>query len=425
MSAQPLVLACQLEDLKQLDSKPFEKYPRGLIRAVQERMPRCYQPTFQHLFDESLKNYRDKGRVRKSIKELAEAMKYHTRTADRHLSYLREAGFIRVLKGDGNGVYKKNYIEVVCPKDILQSLLALQDRTTRNNTVYKPTTLMSCADDIGVAHSFNNRCKIENTNVNNREVNLSTGSDAAVTESDNLSIVDFKNCCSSTVESPKHLLPNQTNSNNQSEIFSACKLVKYDNSVGFVSKAERIEVVKKIKGMNKSQEIHSTVLSHGKTIENLIQEVVFHCIYRDRIKVPTFKHALNFAAKAIRNGTWTTPKRLVQMEIDRREAEDKAWKEKERKDRAMANEKLSEIKALLLKKISPRQEYSQVKTQDNYLNKSFLVSELIKGMIQRLDHAPTEVEYHAIQSHAEAAADKYLKSKLESLESGGAYNGKS
>ncbi|HRH92429.1 MAG TPA: hypothetical protein PLW01_11005, partial [Agitococcus sp.] len=86
-----------------------------------------------------------------------------------------------------------------------------------------------------------------------------------------------------------------------------------------ITKAEKVEVVKKAKAMLKAGEIHLKVQANYQDIMVLVQHVIIHCVYRNVLRCKTFKHALNFAAKAIRNGTWTTPKRIVQAEINHRE----------------------------------------------------------------------------------------------------------
>ena len=97
----------------------------------------------------------------------------------------------------------------------------------------------------------------------------------------------------------------------------------------FITKAERTEVVKKVKAMKRDGEIHANVQANYQDILVLVQHIIVHCMHGWKYK--NFKHALRTAAKLIRNGTWTTPKRVLAAETAERERLADEAKERERR----------------------------------------------------------------------------------------------
>jgi DNA-binding MarR family transcriptional regulator len=111
MSAEPLVLACQLEDLKQLDNKPFHKYARGYLEVINRNLSSAEFRIYTYLKEQSLKNYNQGGVVIQSAYEIAKGVDRSPRTAEKHLSALRTKGYIatKLHKADlPKGYFRRN-----------------------------------------------------------------------------------------------------------------------------------------------------------------------------------------------------------------------------------------------------------------------------------------------------------------------------
>lgn len=329
MNAESLTLACQLVDLDQLNNRPFNKYPRGFVEALLQNVPSYVTSTFLYLLDQSLKNYKKKGVVVLSAHEIAIAICKSPRTVERHLALLRTVGYIRVLKSL-RGYYRRNYIEVVCPKSVLKHLLNTQhpigNTVNQNNTVYSCPTQMTEYPDTSVIH--NNRYidkSITKTNI--RKKSLPNNFEPCFENINPIEAFSNVTCETSPVFVSKENLPKDEST--EPAVPNVPAIQPQAEVVRFISKQEQIEVTKKLKGMKKAGEIHPKIQANYQDILVLIQEVIVHCLYRNVLQCKTFKHALNFAAKAIRNGTWSTPKRITQGEIDRRERQAREAKERE------------------------------------------------------------------------------------------------
>ena len=94
----------------------------------------------------------------------------------------------------------------------------------------------------------------------------------------------------------------------------------------------------KLRAMHKYKEIHHAL--EKLSLNRLIAEVKYHVIYRDITKTPTVKHALNAAAAMLRQGVWSTPKRLASFCTNQMESAIKYLKRKE----VMANSNNSFVK---------------------------------------------------------------------------------
>lgn len=84
---------------------------------------------------------------------------------------------------------------------------------------------------------------------------------------------------------------------------------------------EALCITKKVRALYKYQEIHPALKLRYPNSAVLIQEVRVHVLYRDFDKTLDFKHALNAAAKMIRQGTWSTPRKILYWQSLRRERE--------------------------------------------------------------------------------------------------------
>jgi DNA-binding transcriptional ArsR family regulator len=335
MSTNSTALACQLEDFKQLDNLAFYKNPHGYVEEVLKTLPGYVVATYFYLLEQSMKNYKKRGIVVQSAGMIGKAIFKSARTVERHLSLLRKAGYIRIVHAY-NRRYRTNYIEVICPKSVLENLLSAK-KPIRNSFDILPTRTAGYTDTDG---GHNNR-NIDQPNI---KTNIRETSSA-----DNLEQVpvSFAQCTPSA--RPVRNEVNETT--DPSYIFSdvPCETFVGEGEPGnfkplefegiknpaevarFITKAERTEVVKKVKAMKRDGEIHPNVQASYQDIMVLVQHVIVHCVYRNVLRYKSFKHALNAAAKGLRNGTWTTPKRVLAAETTERERLANEAKERERR----------------------------------------------------------------------------------------------
>ena len=117
MSAEPLSLACQLEDLKQLDNKPFHKYTRGYLEIINRNLSSAEFRIYTYLKEQSLRNYKEGGIVIQSAYEIGKGVDRSPRTAEKHLSSLRAKGYIDLHKSKSDkSIYRRNCIRLTCPQ---------------------------------------------------------------------------------------------------------------------------------------------------------------------------------------------------------------------------------------------------------------------------------------------------------------------
>lgn len=90
---------------------------------------------------------------------------------------------------------------------------------------------------------------------------------------------------------------------------------------------ERLTVIKKLKAMYRSSEIHYSLQPKYLNLGALITEVLVHTSNPNLNRTTGFKHALNAAAKMIREGTWSTPKQLLYWQSLKREQEAARFKQ--------------------------------------------------------------------------------------------------
>lgn len=86
-------------------------------------------------------------------------------------------------------------------------------------------------------------------------------------------------------------------------------IVKSD-TIGFLYKNTEEQIV---------QYIIQALMGLGYTgvkLRTYTDEVLYHGHFRDLIKTKSFTHAINAALKAIRSGTWTTPKPMLKIQAN-------------------------------------------------------------------------------------------------------------
>ncbi len=92
---------------------------------------------------------------------------------------------------------------------------------------------------------------------------------------------------------------------------------------------EHLTVIKKLKAMHRSGEIHDSLQPKYLNLGVLIKEVLVHTSNPNLNRITGFKHVLNAAAKMIREGTWSTPKQLLYWQGLKREQEAARFKQQE------------------------------------------------------------------------------------------------
>ena len=315
-------LACQLEDFKKLDNLPFYKQANGYADEVLKEMPNHVIPTYIYLREQSNKNYKKRGVVAQSNSKIAKGAKRSARTIQRHLALLQELGYIRFIE-TYRGKYRVNYIEVTCPQAVLERLLSTHKQI---NCIKKYATPMSYYHDTDVVH--NNRIidkPIINTNI--RETSP---------------LCDLEPVCEAVEYPLEYPLQNEPVEQNvpretflgdsEAQNFKGVEFDRFKTEAEvarFITKAERKQIVTKVKAMKRDGEIHPKVQANYQDIMVLVNHIIIHCVYRKKFK--SFKHSLRSAATGLRNGTWTTPKRVLAAETAERERLANEAKEQERR----------------------------------------------------------------------------------------------
>ena len=168
MSAEPLSLACQLEDLKQLDNKPYVKTQPHLFIKAFEKLPRHLTAFLHFLVILQKTDKRHSKGVVMSQTALGKRINRSRRTVIRNIQQLSEEGWIRITENKySKGLYRNQLcIEVVCPETILQciknevsDLLFLPNRKAvdKSTTVNSYVTPMTHDSDMRGTYINNNR----------------------------------------------------------------------------------------------------------------------------------------------------------------------------------------------------------------------------------------------------------------------------
>ena len=323
MSGNSLALACQLEDLKQLDNKPYIKFQTHLLNQLLDMLPRTLAVTYEKLYIQQKTDKRHSRGVIMSQKQIGKLIRRHEDTAQRHLKQLENFGCVRkTLSKHSKGLYRNQLCyEVVAPEEVLESIknnvLDISEIRRKQHALYKNITAKTQADSDENAGYINNNRNNSKAYIkpNIRETSQEDNFEPAFEASDPSDIFSDVPC--------ETFLP-------QGE--PVVGVVEPQAEVArFITKAERTEVVKKVKAMKKAGEIHPNVQANYQNIMVLVQHIIVHCVYRNVLRYKSFKHALNSAAKGLRNGTWTTPKRVLAAETAERERLANEAKEHERR----------------------------------------------------------------------------------------------
>ena len=236
----------------------------------------------------------------------------------RSLSAIKEKGFIDIAASNsGRGMYRRNCIKLACPQDVLDEILeSSKDRfipSKTYNTEYLSTTKMTQYYDKNAEHSFNNRYMVEtNIKTNIRETSP---------------LCDLEPVCEASENPLEYRLESEpVEQNVPRETFLE---EPQGEMARFITKAERKQIVTKVKAMKRDGEIHPKVQANYQDIMVLVNHIIIHCVYRKKFK--SFKHSLRSAATGLRNGTWTTPKRVLAAETAERERLANEAKEQERR----------------------------------------------------------------------------------------------
>jgi biotin operon repressor len=312
MSTNSTALACKLEDLKQLENKPYLKFQTHLYDYDIDHLPdNLYRLKSKLARLQKTDRRHNKGVVISQCR-LAKLLGKSRETINRLLKQLEQLGHVRITKNKySKGLYNNQLsIEVVHPVEAYEYV---RDNVA-DITEGLRATRMSQGCDENITHLNNNRNNTKaNIKSNIRETSPADNFEPVVETAEPSDIVPNVPC--ETFVEPER----KSDPEPQAEV------------ARFITKEERRQIVTKVKAMNRDNEIHPNVQANYQDITVLVQHIIIHCVYRNVLRYKNFKHALNTAAKLIRNGTWTTPKRALVAETAERERLANEAKELERR----------------------------------------------------------------------------------------------
>ena len=276
MSAEPLSLACQLEDLKQLDNKPFHKYTRGYLEIINRNLSSAEFRIYTYLKEQSLRNYKEGGVVIQSAYEIAKGVDRSPRTAEKHLSSLRAKGYIDLHKSKSDkSIYRRNCIRLTCPQAILEEILSASPNIVKfpkeESTVYLcPSKTSEYPDDCG-NHSFNNR------NIDKSDIKTNIRETSP--------LCDLEPVCEAVEYPLEYRLENESVEQNvpretflgdsEAQNFKGVEFDRFKTEAEvarFITKAERKQIVTKVKAMKRDGEIHPKVQANYQDIMVLVKD---------------------------------------------------------------------------------------------------------------------------------------------------------
>jgi len=398
---------CLTEEFKSLKQKAFRNIPRALLLELVRELPDYAFVVYFVLYDLSELNVRHPGTVMISHRALSLKIAKSESSVRRAIDTLKKMGYISFKeKREPGKNYLPNIIQVGCPEAIFRKIQATEP--DRKINVSFPKSAMK------VFTSNSAPCKktIESTEITflyeRYQEHLKHLKETGISPfvASQRAFENFSN--EEAIHLQQHILelcrhPNQNFSAPQfPKMAEGCskmntirsinnrdhnlqltieELLPVDNPQKFVepnsfvvskrhfgrSNAEivhllnpeqRTTIVKKLKWMRKQADgIHPLTQEKYPDIDVLIKETAFHIMHRNREKTQDFMHALRSAAKMIRDGTWSTPKRLVQMQITQREEDAKKLKQTEIRQ---ANElKISQAFRDFVKNTMPSYQYSK------------------------------------------------------------------
>ena len=382
---------CSLEEFHALKKKAFRNIPRSLLIKVLEELPDYASIVYLRLYDLAESNTKYAGTVIISYSALGQKLKKSESSIKRAVKELKEKGYIEVIQqGAKEKKYLPNIIRVLCPKNVVQEIMKEEDR--KFSVLKFPLTTPETKMRSNSSKQSNSVLENAPKKISEELVNEATSNEPYVIlkyqqvrdtlqtkgitgfklaqearkaltaqeliEYDKYIYSESKKPSShfSYTEKPKmdgveakNDLHKINNSDHRSlrltidDVVDKNQLNDYmanlwtNTIVNFekenpivnsaISELENRMIESKLRAMSKCKEIHTSLETFG--LRRLIAEVKFHVIYRDLNKTPTVKHALNAAAVMLRDGAWSTPKRLASLCTQRVEKAIKYIKEKE------------------------------------------------------------------------------------------------
>lgn len=369
-------IVCSPEQFDDLKTKAYRNIPRKLLTTLIKELPDYAVVVYLTLFDLSQLKKRYKNRVLISQSSLAKHLDKSTRSIGRALRKLKDEGYIEV-QDKINSIYAVNIIRVCCPKSLTEQVIkkepegnlippscahctakiALQSITCEDNLEQADTGLSNEVDAAYWYQQYDKKLKqLKLTGISPLKASQEAFKEFTEKQSKiiqrcilNLdhsqSATDALKAPSNLDENVQHIINNNREEQHLLTIDAPAVVdnltpvqapgvtpdvnLKNATVVESHDSQQRLTVIKKLKAMHRSGEIHHRL--HEKySLGTLITEVWVHTHNRNLNRTTDFKHALNAAAKMIRQGTWSTPKQLLHWQSLKREQEALRLKQQEK-----------------------------------------------------------------------------------------------
>ena len=374
-------IVCSPEQFDALKTKTYRNIPRKLLTTLIKELPDYAVVVYLTLFDLSQlkKNYKNKALISQS--SLAKHLNKSTRSIGRALRKLKDEGYIEI-QDKINSIYAVNIIRVCCPKSLAEQVIkkepednlaspsfvhcavkaAPQSVSCEDNLEQTETGLnakRSLSNEVDAAYLYQQYDKkltqLKLTGIS--PLKASQEAFKEFTEEQSKIIqrcilnLDHRQSAAYMPKAPSTLDENVQhiiNNNREEQLLLTIDTpavvdnltpaqapdiisdVNLKNSSVVGNAQQHSAVVKKLKAMRRSGEIHHS-LQQKYSLRTLIHEVLVHTSNPSLNRTTGFKHALNAAAKMIRQGTWSTPKQLLYWQSLKREQEALRLKQQEQK----------------------------------------------------------------------------------------------
>ena len=355
---------CQVEDFKSLKLKPYRNFPRALLKAAIKELPDYATVVYLTLYDLAELNIRYPGTVVITHQALSQELDKSESSVRRAIETLKNLGFIELLqRNQQQNRWLPNIIRVCCPETLIHKIEAAEPNRKSTEALHRvpvlkpvvktteplnqtetPKPLVTLYRDyqknvkrlvetgssplLASKQAYQSFSKEEATSLQQFILGLPTKSKES---SVSPPLPKMKEGCSKmntirsinnrdhdpllTIEAQDPVDKLDTSSNIPTA--KENPVVDFEKSAAVVhllSEQDKTEAIRKIKAMARYHEIHSTIrLRYGNNLSRLISEVIFHIQHRDGQVFQSSKHALNACAKMLREGVWSTPKRLLQQ----------------------------------------------------------------------------------------------------------------
>lgn len=360
------IKTCLPEDFKSLKLKTYRNFPRALLKAIIKELPDYAAVVYLTLYDLAELNFRYPGTVVITHKALAEELGKSGSSVRRAIDTLRDLGYIEIKQqGQSEKNYLPNIIRVCCPKVLADKIQAEElDRKLKGLSLQtsplKPTIPLPEPLDkakeqeclISLYEQYQEAVKHFREAGNTPLIAFrrayetfskeeALGLQKYILELPNSLTNPFISPALSKMEGGCSKMNTIRSINNRDhdllltigantpvnnmglEMRPLSPIVDFQKKSSVIhlrDEMDKREVIRKIKAMYRDHEIHADILNgYQNNISQLIVEIVFQIQFRDPKKFQTSKHALNACAKMLREGVWSTPKKMLQNETIARE----------------------------------------------------------------------------------------------------------